>query len=214
MKNNSLPAWQLTLIGGLCLFAILFLLFGCATEKKANKYFDKHPREFAEKCRDSFPVIAIIGKSDTQYIKADNKDYTHLLDSVGRVADSLNTYWLLVLDSSTDEVATIMRKELLKAQKEAAGLKEIIGKLRSEYKPCKADTVRLTATNYLVDGAAVAAERLAKENAQKELKATSEKLDRTKDRLSWWKIACLVSWLVISVGVIIKLLLKKAPVKI
>jgi hypothetical protein len=116
---------------------ILVLFASCATQKKAEKYYSKHPEELAQVCIDKFPLDTI-SKTDTFYQKADNVDYSGIIDSIKDVFDNtISEAPTVVYDSNCIEEYN----KLLSNQK---ALKDKITSLQANYKPCKPDTVRLT----------------------------------------------------------------------
>jgi hypothetical protein len=60
------------------------------------------------------------------------------------------------------------------------------------------DTVTLTATNWMIDGAAAAEAELKLEAATKELKAINSKFITLNSKLTWWKIACIITWSIVA----------------
>lgn len=75
------------------------------------------------------------------------------------------------------------------------------------------DTVRINNTNWMIDGAAVSALELQHEKDVAEKKKLQEQFAATKDKLSWWKIACLITWGILGIGIAFKIgfSLKKPP---
>lgn len=49
----------------LSLTFLLFLIVGCATQRKAEKFYSNHPEKLAEKCATEFPVKDSIIKGDS-----------------------------------------------------------------------------------------------------------------------------------------------------
>lgn len=48
------------------IYLVLLVIFGsCATQRKAEKFYDKHPEKLAEKCATEFPVKDSIIKGDS-----------------------------------------------------------------------------------------------------------------------------------------------------
>jgi len=55
----------------LIFYFLLFLtvsVIGCATQRKAEKFYDKHPEKLAEKCATEFPVKDSIIKGDSVFL--------------------------------------------------------------------------------------------------------------------------------------------------
>lgn len=73
MKEKNITALLVALIA---LTVILTWLTGCTTQRKAEKYYQKHPEKLAEKCADEFPVkdsIIVIDSVhfDTLYLEGE-----------------------------------------------------------------------------------------------------------------------------------------------
>lgn len=102
----------------------LILLTGCATQKKAEKYYAKNPAEFAEKCIEKFPIDTLVN-TDTIYAEnnAENIDYTNEIDT------------LFMLSHDTTKIYEI---------------RDRIVDLKVKYTPCKPDTLRIN-TKYTVE---------------------------------------------------------------
>lgn len=67
------------------------------------------------------------------------------------------------------------------------------------------DTAIITATNWMVDGAALEDLTLKYQASVKQVDDTKQTLSKIKDRLTWWKIACIVTWAVVAVYLSFKL---------
>ena len=75
----------------LCTISLLLLVGSCTTQKKAEKYFAKHPEKLAEKCANTFPVKdSIVVKDsisfDTLYLQ---QEPTILKDSFYLKGDTI-----------------------------------------------------------------------------------------------------------------------------
>jgi hypothetical protein len=179
----------------------LFGLTGCLTEKNLPKHNDKFPSAAAEYAHKKFPLKDSAGRIDTTYIKADNKDYSSLIDSINNVIDSINTDWTNAIDSSTTAVSEALLKKIIDGKKEIEGLKGVIARLRNEYRPCKPDTIKLASNNYWIDGSAIT---MYEQEKQKVATVTGE-LQKTKDKLNWWKTACIITWSIIGIVLAFKI---------
>lgn len=184
---------------------IAFFIGGCGTirssiekhqEKKANAFFNKNPGKDAQRCADRFPIKDSAGPVRVDSTKkAGNIDYTKAIDSLNNVADSISKFWLGVVNDSHDLTVEDLQKKLKDAQAKSNDLQTALKTLYNQYKPCKADTVYLTATNYLLDGAAtIAAEE--KYNAEQKLRTAAEQklssvANQNKVRL-WMLVASIV----------------------
>lgn len=197
---------------GYFLFLILsYFLGGCASiekakqqhqEKKANEFFNAHPDKDAQRCADHFPGKDSAGPLRLDSVKnANNIDYTAALDSLHKLADSLlqdsiNRYWIMVLDSS-NEMAVAFRKMLLKQQQDNALLKNALADFQKKYKPCEPEKEYYTADHFTIDGAtaaAYAAEKKLNDQLQQKINAATA---TSKTR----------TWMLIAAGSIILLLL-------
>jgi hypothetical protein len=67
------------------------------------------------------------------------------------------------------------------------------------------DTVRIYATNWMLDGAALEELQLKLDAAEAQLKTANSKLQTTNSKLNWWKIACIITWCIIAVFLSFKL---------
>lgn len=134
------------------LLLIALIAGSCATQKNANRYYDKHPEELAELCGDKFPPRDSVGVPTTNYTPADNKDYQHQIDSIRNAA------YMLMYDLADFQQQMMMRqtpKDVQECQETIHNYQKQIGKLLgqvdelkkkasalgSEYKPCIPDTV-------------------------------------------------------------------------
>lgn len=199
------------------IFLILLILFAsCSPSKKAHKYFNSHPKEFAKDCFINYPCVtkdSVVKyvTNDSEYNAAINKLAIDLDESY-RVQDSL--IQLLSLD-------TLCNKYLLSIknlQQENSLLKYKISNLPAriitkEITKRIADSAQLTfLNNYIND---VNSEL---NSTQNKLQVKSSQYDEIKQRIAgkvliaWW-------WLLIAgaiVGGFIFLRLKNiiSPIKI
>jgi hypothetical protein len=191
------------LVGCFLFLLTAYVLSSCATveravekhqEKKANRFFNEHPGKDAQRCADHFPLHDSLGQLVLDSVKkSDNLDHTGLIDSITSAVDSLpleslpftgkidtGSFRLVVVDSD-------LRNKILR--------------LKASYKPCKPDTLYYSATNFTVDGAAVAAATAKYEEEHKARVSAESKLvhltSQNKVRL----------WMLISSGILILLLL-------
>lgn len=186
---------------------------------KAKAQFDKHPDTAAHYCAVRFPLKDSL--APLVYINSDNPDYTRLIDSILHAVDSigkdsLNASWALAVDSATTSLAGWFQKQLAASQKENQGLKNMIQRLRDQYRPCSPDTVKQII--FRIDGAAAADARAAAQR-EKDSRLRTEALNTSlKAKLNWWKIACLITWVLVGMiaGLKIGTLIaqSKIPIKI
>lgn len=78
-------------------------IFGCATQKKAEKYYTKHPVKLAEKCAEKFPV------KDT-YIPGDTVTKYDTLWGIETVTDTLISEPQVITEIRTVTVPKIVTK--------------------------------------------------------------------------------------------------------
>lgn len=200
-------------------YYFLFVLQGCSAieksierhqEKKANRFFNEHRDKDAQRCADHFPLKDSTGRTTIDSTrKADNQDYTTIIDSLhsawqgkqendSMLIDSINRYWIMAMDSSTYIVSG---GQLRRIRDENAGLKKIIERLHTQYKPCASDTVYLTAEHWYIDGAEIEAATL---KAQKEYSLRTAAEKKLSDKTSQNKVRL---WMLIAAGILILLLL-------
>ena len=171
---------------------------------KAKLQFDKHPDTAAHYCAVHFPLKDSI--APIIYVPGDNLDYTPIIDSILHSADSLskdsiNKTWTNVLDTATTSIAEYFKKQRLADRSQIALLKENIQRLHDQYKPCKPDTVYRDhfkiGSPELTDAQNIAAREKSSRIA------TEAKNAQLKDKLNWWKIACLITWAIVVIYFII-----------
>jgi hypothetical protein len=61
------------------------------------------------------------------------------------------------------------------------------------------DTVRIYATNWMLDGAATQELELKLETVNRKLETANAKLQTQNSKLNWWKVACIITWCIIAV---------------
>lgn len=200
------------LVGYFIFLLVTILLGGCAIidkakqqhqEKVANRFFNEHPDKDAQRCHDHFPVRDSSGDIHLDSVHyAFNIDYTPDIDDLLSYVDSLhddsiNRYWIMVLDSSTTEMGNAFRKILLQQQTENDLLKQKLQQLHDAYKPCKPDSLFFTFDHWYVDPTLITInDALQKQNSElnKKLAAATSV---SKVRL----------WMLIAAGAIILLLI-------
>lgn len=72
MEKLTMNSPKIDPFGWVLIFVLLVFmavgLFGCATQKKAEKYYKKHPVELAKECADKFPVRDTVLKGDSVFV--------------------------------------------------------------------------------------------------------------------------------------------------
>lgn len=144
----------------LCLFVLFTLtsiLSGCNTYKKqlakATAFFDANPTALAPICATKFPVKDSIGKATVDSThKANNKDYSKIIDSVSKRADSLYK----AMHSQANNPSDPCKATAKSYESKMALLYDEISALNHGYKPCLPDTVYKTVTIYQTNTAEVA----------------------------------------------------------
>jgi hypothetical protein len=130
-----------------------FLLFltvsaiGCATQRKAEKFYDKHPEKLAEKCATEFPVIPTVDSSaylkskatvdslvkafDTTSQKYAN-EVRSLLDELEKMRQVPEQDWY-VFSQKLSEYATLLEKRVDTLERQNKKLKSAV----NDVKPVK-----------------------------------------------------------------------------
>lgn len=190
---------------------------GCSIEKQAQKktaWLMAHDK-LDDVCARIYPPIeSITVRRDT--VKAGNIDYTALLDSLYKVVnDSANESWTLVVDSATTNVADVLQQRLSLAKKEIAGLKEVIAKLRKDYKPCNPDIIFIDTTRTVTNTAEV--DRLKGELLKKDeqVKAKDDIIIQQQKKIDSqdkWKLLFFLLLGVNVIGFIIRFFVIKKPI--
>jgi hypothetical protein len=67
------------------------------------------------------------------------------------------------------------------------------------------DTIRIRDSVRVDNPAPVTALKLENGRLKKELVQAGQKLTSTKDKLGWWKIACLITWGILGIGIAFKI---------
>lgn len=138
--------------------AIAALFFvSCATERNFQKYAAKHPVKLAELCIEKFPIKDSVGEAviDSTH-KADNKDHTADIDTIGKIADELvdkiNSAGFHPTDREKKECLDVIAaytKENAELKAKAKALQSDVKRLQANYKPCVSDTVFSTKSHFL-----------------------------------------------------------------
>jgi hypothetical protein len=157
---------------------ILVLFASCATQKKAEKYYEKHPEELAQVCIDKFPLDTV-SKTDTFYQKADNVDYSNAIDSLVAYGTILTGLDSGIRINVNDTAAISKYIDTINSQ---------VKKLKANYKPCKPDTVRLTNTITVEDKRKLF---IVQNDLDKEKKAHNKTIIG-KHIFMWWAIVATV----------------------
>jgi peptidoglycan hydrolase CwlO-like protein len=135
------------------LLLLALILGSCATQRNANKYYDKHPQELAELCGDKFPPRDSIA-TDTVYREAENQNYTHQIDSLRTQAlmlmyDLADFQQQMTMRQTPADVQECQQtinnyqKQIGKLLGQVDELKKKATSLSSDYKPCLPDTLRI-----------------------------------------------------------------------
>jgi myosin heavy subunit len=126
----------------LAALSVLLILSGCNVDKRNIKrqhaYNYQYKDETAKDCATLFPVI----ETTVETKKADNKDYTGKIDSLQAKADSLKnlaTSLSHVPNNHADSLRYVQQTNVL--HNKINSLQSAISVIKSEYKPCKPDTV-------------------------------------------------------------------------
>lgn len=206
------------IIAAFMLFCFMTCFSGCLTAKNLARHNDKFPDSAVSYAARKWPRRDSIGKPKLDSIKkADNVDYTSLIDSIASVSDSTK-WWTsdstVYFDSSGAFIGSyesfIRSSDLLQVQNRK--LTEMIAKLRREYKPCKPDSIFFTADHFEVDGPAVTAANLrADKEKQGREKAEKERDDwKTKAKIRFWMLVAMGSIILLFIGMAVGKLLKRA----
>lgn len=169
---------------GFLILLSIFILTSCTTANKAIKYMDHHPETASNYCATRYPVRDSIVKGDTIFIKANNINLSKLVDSIKL------TIKPIVINTSLECADAIAdaNVQIDLQNKEIEQQNRLINRLKSEYRPCVPDTIK-------IKGDMIYRENTAKVTAQQieiaKLQAANEKLTNQR---SWWRKACLITW--------------------
>jgi hypothetical protein len=104
LKMNQKPGSNLFfLLIGLILLAMMVGLFGCATQKKAEKYYQKHPVELAKECAEKFPVTE-------RYLPGDTVTNYDTLWGIETITDTLISEPQVITEVRTVTVPKVVTK--------------------------------------------------------------------------------------------------------
>lgn len=208
MTHEKAHKFVIGIIGLFLLFSFATCFSGCLTAKNLPKHNDKFPLAAAEYAAGKYPRRDSIGTPKLDSIKkADNVDYSFLIDSINQVVDSINTDWANAIDSATSEFGEAYREKLRADKKEIEGLKSVIAKLKAEYKPCKTEKEYYTADHFEVEGPAIAAAKLQAEKEKADKIKVIEQLTVTKDQMDEWRhLAHIRFWIITSLIFLLLLL--------
>jgi len=78
-------------------------LFGCATQKKAEKYYKKHPVELAKECAEKFPVTE-------RYLPGDTVTNYDTLWGIETITDTLISEPQVIIQTKTVTVPKVVTK--------------------------------------------------------------------------------------------------------
>lgn len=185
------------------LLLMALIMGSCATQRNANKYYEKHPEQLAKVCGEKFPSRDSIGEVQTTYQPAENKDYQHQIDSLRTEA------LMLMYDLADFQQQMTMRQtpeDLQQCQETINNYQKQIGKLlgqvnelkkkasalSTEYKPCIPDTVRNDRVIYRANT------------------ANEDYLKSQVKKLQPWKIAALIFGGLLAIMLILSLIKPKS----
>jgi hypothetical protein len=127
------------ILAALC---VLLIIAGCNVDKRNIKrqhiYNYQYKDETAKDCATLFPVI----ETTVETKKADNKDYSKTIDSLLAKADSLKNLAASlnhVPNNHADSLRYVQETNVLRNK--INSLRSAISVIKSDYKPCKPDTV-------------------------------------------------------------------------
>jgi hypothetical protein len=127
------------ILAALC---VLLIIAGCNVDKRNIKrqhiYNYQYKDETAKDCATLFPVI----ETTVETKKADNKDYSKTIDSLLAKADSLKNLAASlnhVPNNHADSLRYVQETNVLRNK--INSLQSAISVIKSDYKPCKPDTV-------------------------------------------------------------------------
>lgn len=138
MKEQGLN--RVAIAWGFVVLALMLLLFSCSPSKKAHKYFNDHPKEFAQDCADAFPV-----KEST-----DSSAYKEAIGKIDSLAKAMKDDSAKNADEKDIMMADIERLSNL-APNDCDSLSEAI------YRYAAAETKRADKAEKKADALAVAA---------------------------------------------------------
>jgi hypothetical protein len=183
-QNNNDMRFITTYIAGVILLLAVLILTSCTTANKAVSFMDRHPETASNYCATRYPPRDSIVKGDTIYIPAKNINYRFIVDSLkAGIRPIVIDNTMECMDAIADANAQIDLQN-----KEIEQQNRLINRLKSEYRPCVPDTIK-------IKGDVIYRENTAKVTAQQieiaKLVAANEKLT---DQRNWWRKACLITW--------------------
>lgn len=137
---------------------ILVLFMGsCATQKNAEKYYERHPIELARVCGDKFPPKDSTADPVVTYRPADNIDYHNEIDS-------LRTYAEIMQRNMADMQQQLFMKGdgqdwkecsdlLIMYQHKVDSISQKAAALAKRYRPCDSDTLFIDRNHYITNTA-------------------------------------------------------------
>lgn len=179
-------------IAGVLIILAVLILTACTTANKAVNYMDRHPETASNYCATRYPVRDSIVKGDTVFIKANNINLSKLVDSIKL------TIKPIVISTSLEcaDAISDANVQINLQNHEIEQQNRLINRLKSEYRPCVPDTIK-------IKGDVIYRENTAKVTAQQieiaKLQAANEKLSRQRN---WWRKACLVTWGIICLAAV------------
>lgn len=183
------------------------ILSGCFTAKNLPKHNDKFPLAASGYAATKWPCIpgdtTIVTTTDSlQYMEAIS-DLLFSLDWINDVNDSLVKELINYKDAGHTDTSCRKFAPIVKSQ--ADKIKQL------QYEIEHIPPVFVDSTIYVPykDSAEAVHLRLSLAKEQGEKQKIQTKLSDTKNKLTWWMIACLITWALILLYIIIKIKIGK-----
>jgi len=190
----------------LIFYFLLFLtvsVIGCATQRKAEKFYDKHPEKLAEKCATEFPVIPTVDSSaylkskatvdslvkafDTTSQKYAN-EVRSLLDELEKMRQVPEQDWY-VFSQKLSEYATLLEKRVDTLERQNKKLKSAVNDVKP-VKETKPDLAKEAVLGSQIAKLNEANRKLVESNADlsQKLVRISDERDTFKHERNKWRL--------------------------
>lgn len=205
------------------IFILLLFIVSCSPSRKLDKaeqLVRNNPRVAADICVDLFPLK--IGKPDSSAYKQSLKE----IDSLNIILHDQRATNAARVDSLT-QVATIALQAKPECDTVAEKYLAVIGGLKGSMTELERNNKRLTeaARNVKPIRDTVVDTQLAAQqdariadlidtglNQSRELDSKNEQIVGLKKSRNWWRLACIVTWVIVGGGVVLRIMGKLKPI--